>query len=190
MKPSQRKPVVEYLQSHHGLSQRRSCRLARLSRKAARYQRQSDPDGPLRTRLSQLAEQYPRYGYLMLHAMLRSEGVVVNRKRTYRVYTQLGLQVRTKKRKKLVRPRIPLAVPTEVNERWSLDFVSDQLMDNRRFRILNIVDDYSRACIGQLVATSISGLRLTRYLEELALTRPLPKSITLDNELPSQSSHF
>ena len=84
----------------------------------------------------------------MLHALLRSEGLVINRKRTYRLYPELGLQVRTQKRKKLVRPRVPMAVPTQVNEHWSLDFVSDQLADGRRFRVLNIVDDYSRGCVG------------------------------------------
>jgi putative transposase len=107
----------------------------------------------------------------MLHALLRNEGLVINRKRTYRVYTELGMQVRTKHRKKLVRPRIPMVIPTQVNERWSLDFVHDQLADGRRIRVLNIVDDFSRRCVGQLVDTSISGVRLARYLDERALTR-------------------
>ena len=89
----------------------------------------------------------------MLHAMLKAEGLVINRKKTYRVYTELGLQVRTKKRKKLIRPRVPVALPTRLNERWSLDLVSDQFVNGRRFRVLNIVDDYSRACVGQLVDT-------------------------------------
>lgn len=89
----------------------------------------------------------------MLHAMLRTEGLVINRKKTYRVYTELGLQVRTKKRKKLIRPRVPVALPTRLNERWSIDLVSDQFVNGRRFRVLNIVDDYSRACVGQLVDT-------------------------------------
>ena len=92
--------------------------------------------------MKQLAEQYPRYGYLMLHELLRREGLVINRKRTYRIYCDLGLQVRTKRRKKLTRPRMPLEVPLSVNERWSLDFVHDQLADGRRIKILNIVDDY------------------------------------------------
>lgn len=113
--------------------------------------------------------------------MLKAEGLVQNRKRTYRIYTELGLQVRTKKRKKLVRPRIPMALPTKPNERWSLDFVSDQLADGRRSRILNIVDDYSRICVGQIVDLSISGLRMVRYLEQLAGTRGLPQGIVLDN---------
>ena len=73
-----------------------------------------------------LAEQYPRYGYPTLHAMLKNEGLVVNPERTYRIYREEGLQARTKKRKKkLIRPRIPIVVPNRVNKCWSLDFVSD-----------------------------------------------------------------
>ena len=149
-------------------------------------------DGALIARLKALGEQYPRYGYLMLHAMLKNEGLVVNRKRTYRVYTELGMQVRTERRKKLIRPRIPMAVPSRVNERWSLDFVHDQLTDGRRIRILNIVDDYSRACVGQLVDTSISGARVARYLDELLQTRSKPKSKVMDNgpELTSKAMFF
>ena len=114
------------------------------------------------SRLKALGEAYPRYGYLMLHGMLRAEGVVENRKRTYRVYSDLGMQVRTKRRRKLIRPRVPMAVPTHPNERWSADFVHDQLADGRRIRVLNIVDDFSRVCVGQLVDLSISGARMVR----------------------------
>ena len=153
------------------------------------YRSRRPSDDALKTRLKQLGEQYPRYGYLMLHAMLKSEGLVINRKRTYRVYTELGMQVRTKKRKKLLRPRVPMAVPSQANERWSLDFVSDQLSNGRRFRVLNIVDDYSRTCVGQLVDTSISGERLTHFLDEINLVRLLPQTIVLDNgpELTSKA---
>jgi len=128
----------------------------------------------------------------MLHEMLKAEGIVQNRKRTYRVYRELNMQVRTKKRKKLIRPRIPMAIPSRPNERWSLDFVSDQLADGRRFRVLNIVDDYSRVCVGQVVDLSISGLRLTRYLEQLRETRGLPQALVLDNgpELTSKAMFF
>ena len=145
------------------------------------YRSVKPSDIAIQARLKQLGEQYPRYGYLMLHAMLKSEGLVTNRKKTYRVYTQLGMQVRTKKRKKLVRPRVPMAVPTQSNERWSLDFVSDQLANGRRFRVLNIIDDYSRTCVGQLADPSISGERMTKFLDELSLTRRLPHTIVLDN---------
>jgi putative transposase len=192
VRSAQRREVVAYLQSAHTLSQRRACRLARLSRKAAAYQPARRPDAALRSRLKEFGERYPRYGYLMLHALLKTEGLVINRRRTYRVYSELGMQVRTKRRKKLVRPHVPMAVPTEVNERWSLDFVHDQLADGRRIRILNIVDDFSRKCVGQLVDTSISGVRLARYLDELALSRPRPKAIVMDNgpELTSKAMFF
>ena len=87
-----------------------------------------------------LAVEYPRYGYQILHSLLKGEGLVVNKKRTYRVYTEESLQVQTKKRKKLQRPRLPMEVPLNINETWSMDFVSDQLSNGRRFRVLNIVD--------------------------------------------------
>ena len=153
------------------------------------YRAKERGDEVVVARLKSLGEQYPRYGYLLLHALLKAEGLVINRKRTYRLYTQLGMQVRTKKRKKLQRPRLPMLVPTAANERWSVDFVSDQLANGRRFRVLNIVDDYSRRCVGQLVDTSISGERLTRFLDELSLTQRLPKTIVLDNgpELTSKA---
>jgi len=192
VRPAQRRELVRYLQSAYTMSLRHACRLARLSRKAAAREPQRAMDGPLKTRLKELAEQYPRYGYLMLHALLKREGLVVNRKRTYRIYSDLGLQVRTRRRKKLVRPRVPISVPTRPNERWSLDFVHDQLSDGRRIRVLNIVDDYSRLCVGQLVDTSISGARLARFLDELSVSRKLPKAIVMDNgpELTSKAMFF
>ena len=85
-----------------------------------------------------------------------------------------------------------MAVPTQPNERWSLDFVHDQLADGRRIRILNIVDDYSRVCVGQLVDLSISGARLARYLNQLKDSRDLPRTLVLDNgpELTSKAMFF
>ena len=82
--------------------------------------------------------------------MLKTAGHVINQKRTYRIYREEGLQVRTKRRKKLTRPRVPMAVPDGINQRWSVDFVSDQLANGRRFRVFNIVDDYSRECVQQM----------------------------------------
>ena len=177
----------------HAVSERRACRLVQLHRSVARYQHQCRrDDAVLRQRLQDLAQRYPRYGYLMLHQFLRNEGLVVNRKRTYRIYCELGLQVRTKRRKKLQRPRTPMLLPCRPNERWSVDFMSDQLANGRRFRILNVVDDYSRQCVGQIVDTSISGQRLARFLDELSETTALPKVLVCDNgsELTSKAMFF
>jgi putative transposase len=184
VKPASRKRLVGYIRETYDVSQRRACNVIPISRKAVRYvPRRPLMDAALVTRLKALGEQYPRYGYLMLHELLRRERLVINRKRTYRLYCDLGMQVRTKKRKKLVRPRIPLEVPMAANQRWSLDFVHDQLSDGRRLKVLNIVDDYSRVCVGQLVDLSISGERMARYLDEIAGRRGLPKRIVMDNVL-------
>jgi putative transposase len=167
VKPAGKKEVVSHLIEHHRISERLACRLAELSRTAYRYFTSSGDDQALRTRMRALAVEYPRYGYLLLHGLLKSEGLVINKKKTYRVYTEESLQVRTKKRKKLQRPRLPMDVPLNVNERWSMDFFSDQLSNSRRFRVLNIADDYSRGMVGQLASVSITGNQVARFLDEL-----------------------
>ena len=167
VKPAGKKEVVSHLIEHHRISERLACRLVGLSRTAYRYLASPGNDLGLRTRMKALAAEYPRYGYLLLHGLLKGEGLVINKKRTYRVYTEESLQVRTKKRKKLQRPRLPMEVPLNVNERWSMDFVSDQLSNGRRFRVLHIVDDYSREMVGQLASVSITGNQVARFLDAL-----------------------
>ena len=179
--PAARRRAVGQLTETRGLSERRACRLLVLNRSSHRYFAQPRNDVGLRARLKELAAQYPRYGYLMLHALLKQEGLVINRKRTYRLYTEEGLQVRTKKRKKLVRPRVPMLVPSKINERWSMDFVSDQLITGQRFRVLNIIDEYSRESLGQLVDVSIPGRYVARYLDRIIEERGKPKTIVCDN---------
>ena len=111
MKPAARKRIVTY-PVDQGASERRACRLIGVSRTAMRYQAHRAGETELRSRLLELARDYPRYGYLMLHSLLKTEKLVVNPKRTYRLYCEEGLQVRTKRRKKLVRPRIPMTMST------------------------------------------------------------------------------
>lgn len=192
MTPEAKRRAVKHLVAGGWLSQRGACRLLGLARSVARYQVMPRDDAPLRARLQALATCYPRYGYLLLHALLRQEGLVINRKRTYRLYCEQGLQARTRRRKRLLRPRTPMPLPDRPNQRWSMDFVSDQLASGRRFRVLNIVDDFSRECVGQLVDTSISGRRLARFLDEIAQQRSLPASIVCDNgpELTSKAMFF
>ena len=171
-----------FLMDELGLSERRSCRIVGLSRSVQQYCPAPNTDVAVVGRLKELASENCRYGYLRLHAMLRREGLVANRKRTYRLYTEEGLQVRTKKRRKLPRrDRVAPQVPERPMQRWSLDFVSDQLADCRRFRVLNIVDDHSRFCPNQIVDVSISGARVARHLDDLALLHGLPEEIVLDN---------
>ena len=164
VKPAARKHVATHMIKAGHLSERAACKLAGISRTAYRYQARPPRDDALRARLKALAVQQSAYGYLLLHGILKAEGLVVNKKHTYRLYTEEGLQVRTKKRKKLQRPRQPMEIPTGVNQRWSMDFVSDQLSNGRRFRVLNVVDDFSREMAGQLVTESLTGARVARFL--------------------------
>ena len=94
MKPADRKPIAEHLIKTYQLSERKACDLTGMSRTGFRYQPQAANDGPLRQRLKLLASQYPRYGYLLLHNLLKQEGLVINKKHTYRLYTEENLQVR------------------------------------------------------------------------------------------------
>jgi putative transposase len=164
-----------------GLSERRSCRAVRLSRSVYRYVVRSRDDSGLQARLLELAADFPRYGCGLLHGLLRSEGLVVNHKRTYRLYRALGLQVRRRRRKKLDRPRVPLAPAQAPRQRWSMDFVSDQFTSGRRFRVLNVIDDHTRECLGQLADVSLTGQRVARFLTELGQEYGLPQRIVCDN---------
>lgn len=192
MTPAAKKAVVSLAKTIHNMSERRACLLFCISRTATRYVGISRDDEAVKSRLKELAVRYPRYGYLLLHGLLKAEGLVDNKKRTYRLYTELGLQVRTKQRKKLIRPRIPISLPNGINERWSMDFVSDQLASGKRFRVLNVVDDYSRECIGQLADVSLSGEQVSRFLKQLIAQRQRPQSIVCDNgpEFTSKAMFF
>ncbi len=177
-----KRKAVGFLTTEMGLSERRSCRIVGLARSVHQYRPVERDDAAVLERLRALASENRRYGYPRLHAMLRREGLVVNHKRTWRLYSAEGLQVRTKKRRKLPRrDRVAPQVPERPMQRWSLDFMSDQLVDHRRFRILNIVDDHSRFCPGQIIDLSISGARVARYLDELGERLGLPEEIVLDN---------
>ena len=114
--------------------------------------------------------------------MLKREGLVINHKKTERLYREEGLALRRKrKRKGASGIRVVMAPPQRVNERWSMDFVTDSTITGRRFRALTIVDDYSRECPAIEVDTSLGGRRVVSVLERLAETRGLPEVITIDN---------
>ena len=165
-----------------GLSTRRACNLVGLWRATYRYRRKKADDGVLRRRLKDLAEQRRRFGCHRLHVVLKREGLVINHKRTERIYREEGLSLRLKRRrKKIAMVRVKLPEPERINQRWSMDFVSDSLVTGRRFRALAILDDFSRECLAIEVDTSIGGIRVVSTLERLAELRGLPEVITVDN---------
>jgi len=133
-------------------------------------------------RLRELAGVRVSYGYRRLHVLLRREGWKVNHKLVYRLYREEGLEVRTKRRRKRVSAlRVVLPAAAMPNERWSMDFVSDSLHDGRRFRVLTLVDHYSRVSPAIEVGSSITGKRVVAVLEQLANEHGLPRVITTDN---------
>jgi putative transposase len=136
-----------------------------------------DDDGDLRSRLRELAQQRRRFGYRRLHIPLRRDGITINRKKTQRLYREEGLTGR----RRATRSRAPARLLALPNQRWSLDFVHDQLTTGRRFRVLNIVDDVTRVCLAVVVDTSISGRRVMRELGDLIARRGAPKPIVSDN---------
>ncbi|MBB4149705.1 putative transposase [Sphingobium scionense] len=176
--------AVMHLQAAFGMSERRACRVISADRKSMRYRSCRADDGDLRSRLCELAQQRRRFGYRRLHILLRRDGVAINRKKTQRLYREEGLTVRRRKgRRRAVGARAPAPVLALPNQRWSLDFVHDQFVTGRRFRVLNIVDDVTRECIGAVVDTSISGRRVVRELADLIARRGRPKMIVSDNVL-------
>jgi len=180
--PAARRKVVVFLMEIHQLSERRACVIVGLCRSSYRYQAKPKNDTDIRSRLRELAEQRRKYGCPRLHTLLRREGHLINHKRTERLYRQEGLSLRLKKRKKRISHlRVVMDKPERINQHWSMDFVSDSLFNNRRFRVLTVVDNFSRECPVLEVDHSLTGKRVTRVLERIALTRGLPEAITVDN---------
>jgi putative transposase len=164
------------------VSKQRACRLILLGRSTYYWRSKAKDQTPLRARLRELAEARPRFGYPRLHVLLRREGWKVNIKRIYRLYKLEGLGVRTKKRKKRgSHLRVVPHAPTKPNERWSMDFVQDSLMDGRKFRALTVVDVHTRECLAVHADSSLSGRKVAVILDTVAVARGYPQEITVDN---------
>jgi putative transposase len=165
-----------------GLSERRSLLVVQMSASAFRYEPRPDRNVELRDQIQALAQRHKRYGVGMIHLKLRQAGLLVNYKRVERIYQEAKLQVRRRKRKKvLIGERQPLFRPTAANQVWSMDFVFDRTGEGRVLKCLTIVDDATHEAVAIEVERAISGLMLTRVLDRLALSRGLPKVIRTDN---------
>ena len=129
-----------------------------------------------------LAHARRGFGYRRLHVLLRREGHAVNHKRLFRVYREEKLPVRRRGgRERAIGTRPPMLVPMVPNQQWSLDFVSDQLTDGRRFRTLTVVDNCTRECLALIADTSLSGARVARELAAIIGCRGKPAMIVSDN---------
>jgi putative transposase len=165
-----------------GLSQRAACRITGCPRSVAQYRNRRVDDPALVERLKAIATERRRFGHRRLTIMLRPEGFIVNHKRVHRIYLAHGLQLRSRRKRGVRYVRGNAVVPvTRPNERWSLDFVHDSLSTGRKFRMLTIIDDFTRESIGIETDFSLTGERVIRVLSRIAEQRSLPKTLKFDN---------
>lgn len=134
-------------------------------------------------RIRELAGVHVCWGYQRIWIKLRREGWRINRKRVYRLYKQEGLVMRSKKprRHRSCSPRIPPPMAARPNESWSMDFMADELFDGRRFRLLTIVDDFTRESLAVEVEQHLTGSHVAEILDRICRTRPRPERIRVDN---------
>lgn len=167
-----------------GRSQRRACRVVGLCRATWQYapKPESAENVALRARIREIAMRRRRFGQDRIYGILRREGEVVNYKRVRRLYVEEKLSLRLKRRKKhAALVRVPLAVPTGPNQVWALDFVWDSLMNGRRFKILTVMDIFSREGLATEVEYGINGLRMSQVLDRLFEARGKVGGIVMDN---------
>jgi len=180
--PAAERKAVAHLRAAFGMSERRACKTIGCCRMTMRYKTTRADDAGLRQRMKAIAHERRRFGYRRLHVLLKREGYVINHKRLFRLYREEKLAVRRRGgRKRAIGIRAPMKVPMAPNDRWSLDFVSDQLTDGRRFRILTVVDDCTRECLALVADPSLSGARVARELDRLTIERGKPKMVVSDN---------
>ncbi len=175
--------MVEDLQQRYGVSERKACKVIKFPLSSNRYISTRDEQAPLRLRIKEIAQVRIRYGYRRIYILLRREGWEVNHKRVYRLYAEEGLNLRTKRPRRNVSAahRMGREEVTHLNERWSMDFVSDALFDGKRFRSLTVVDNFSRECLTIHVDKSIRGEDVVQVMSRLKFTRGLPETIQVDN---------
>ena len=173
MRPAQKKVLTEELKNNYRISSKRACAVVLLSRSVYYYEPHRREDRPLRARIREIAQTRIRYGHWRIYALLRREGWQDNHKRVYRIYKEEGLNLRSKRprRNKSAAHRMERPDVSNLYQCCSMDFVSDQLFDGRKFRALTLVDNYSRQCLFIKVGQSLKGTDVVAALEELKQTK-------------------
>ena len=173
--------MVEEIVLNQDMSIGKACRLVNLSRSMWYYSTQKD-DSEVIEKLQGLALDLPTRGFSVYYGRIRNEGLLWNHKRVKRVYDGLKLNLRRKHKKRLPgRLKTPLTQPDQINESWSMDFMSDSLSNGRKIRIFNLIDDYNREALAIEIDTSMPGQRVKRILQDVIAWRGKPKAIRSDN---------
>jgi putative transposase len=180
---------VRWLWNHFLVSRRRICELLHVAESSQRYVSRKNDEG-LRRKLVEAAREKPRWGYRRLQFVLREKGLDVNHKKVYRVYREEGLSIRRKRRKRLQRAGFARPTVTGANQEWALDFVHDAAESGRKFRVLSVIDVYTRECLALEVETSFASRRVTRELDRIVAERGAPEAIRCDNGPEFTSRHI
>jgi putative transposase len=188
--PAEKREAVGYLVDQEQLSVRKACKIVAIPRSTYEYKVIPKDDAPVREALTALTDKHVDIGFWQSYYRLRNRGFMWNHKRIYRVYIQMRLNIRRRARKRLpARIREALFIPEGPNEVWSIDFMSDALVDGRRFRVLNVIDDFNRESLAIEVDTSLPARRVIRVLERIIARRGKPTCIRTDNG-PEFISHL
>lgn len=182
--------LAQFMIEEHGVSQRQACKALGMPRSTVQYHPKAKNDTEVIAQLEKLIEKHPAIGFWQSYFRLRRKGFAWNHKRVYRIYTSLKLNIRRRFKKRLpTRVKQALFQPDAINQVWSIDFMSDSLWDGRKFRVLNVIDDYNREMLAMEADLSLPALRVIRVLEFLLEFRGLPKMIRVDNG-PEFISHI
>jgi putative transposase len=166
----------------HELSVRQACKAVSLPRSSFGYKHKPKEDEPVIELLQQLVDKHPSIGFWKCYHRIRRQGFNWNHKRIYRVYTEMRLNIRRRFKRRLpARVKQALFQPSAINQVWSIDYMTDSLWDGRRFRLLNIMDDFNREVLAIETDTSLPALRLIRVLNRLEEVRGIPQMIRVDN---------
>ncbi|TCW86582.1 IS3 family transposase [Burkholderia sp. SRS-46] len=184
LRPSRRREMAMHAVSSRGVSIRLACEAFGISQTCYRYANVRDAENDeIANWLLRLTDNHRNWGFGLCFLYLRNvKGFGWNHKRVYRIYRELELNLRIKPRKRLVRqvPE-PLAVPSAVNQVWSMDFMHDQLADGRSIRLFNVIDDFNREALGIEIDFSLPSERVIRALRQIIGWRGRPKAIRCDN---------
>jgi putative transposase len=174
--------LIHYMIEEHGVSQRQACQALCVPRSSYQYKPNPRNDMPVINELQTLVSKHPAVGFWQSYNRLRRKGFMWNHKKVYRIYTAMQLNIRRRFKKRLpTRVKQALFQPASINEVWSIDFMSDSLWNGRKFRLLNVEDDYNRQMLAMEADISLPALRVIRVLEYLKEFRGLPKMIRVDN---------
>jgi len=182
MKPARKRQMVDHTRATWRVSIRRACRALPVDRSTYHYRSRRAGQAELSERIKEIAATRVRYGYRRIHLLLRRQGWLVNPKRVYRVYRELGLQLRNKTPKRRVKAKLREGRQPAVraNETWAMDFVHDQLATGRKLRVLTIVDTFSRFSPAIEPRFTFRGCDVVEVLEQVGRRVGLPKTIRVD----------